>query len=458
MGADLFYGLLPEHLLLALLVVLMLIEIIGQGGRIAGFLFTLTVVSGCVVLLSQLGQNYSAVVVPGEIGVDHYALASRLVVLACGAVYSISCLGNNQGPKFWMLICSSLLGASIMMVSSGFVSLFLGIELLSLPAFALMVYRAGSTDATEAAIKYLLLSAVASATILLGISFAYGSVNSLMIHDFATILSGGNALGVAASILVLCGFFLKAAVFPFHGWAPDAYGGAKLQVTTVLASIIKAAVVLALVRVFGEAPLNAYMTSMVVVLGIASILYGNLTAISQTTFKRMLAYSSIAHAGYMIFALVVTTGNRTDALLYYVLVYALTTITACACFVMLVPGDSDELVSLNGAFARRPLPAVVLALAALSMAGIPPLPGFLAKFFVFKAVIASGQTWPAVLAFAGSFVGVTYYLGLAARIFKPQGEQTVTERLLKPSWALGGVLLGVLLLIMASVAPQQFLF
>ena len=458
MGADLFYGLLPEHLLLALLVVLMLIEIIGRGGRIGGFLFVFVVISGCGVLINQINHNYSAVVVPGEISVDNFALVSRLVVLTCGAVFGISCLSNNEGPKFWMLICSSLLGALIMMLSSGFISLFLGIELLSLPAFALMVYRAGSTNATEAAIKYLLLSAVASATILLGISFAYGSINSLMIYDFAQTLSGGNSLGVAASILILCGFFLKAAVFPFHGWAPDAYGGVRLQVTTLLASIVKAAVVLALVRVFGEAPLNVYLTSMVVVLGIASILYGNLTAISQTRFKRMLAYSSVAHAGYMIFSLVDATGNRTDALLYYVLVYALTTIAACACYAMLVPADSDELACLDGAFVRRPLPAVILALAALSMAGIPPLPGFMAKFFIFKAVIASGQTWPAVLAFVGSFVGVTYYLGLVARIFKPQGEQTVTERLFKPSWTLGGVMLGVLLLIMVSVAPQQFLF
>lgn len=458
MVTDLFYGLLPEHLLLALLVVLMSIEIIGRGGRLAGGLFVLVAVSGCVILLNQLGQNYSAVVVPGEISVDNFALVSRIVVLACGAVFGISCLENNESPKFWMMICSSLLGASIMMVSSGFISLFLGIELLSLPAFALMVHRAGSSVASEAAFKYLLLSAVASATILFGISLSYGSINSLVIHDFTLALSGGNALGLAASILVLCGFFLKAAVFPFHGWAPDAYGGARLQVTTVLASIVKAAVVLALVRVLGEEPLNGYMSSMVMVLGIASILYGNLTAINQTTFKRLLAYSSIAHAGYMIFALVDTTGSRTDDLLYYVAVYALTTIVACACFAILVPNGSDELFDLSGAFARRPLPAVVLALAALSMAGIPPLPGFFAKLFVFKSVIASGQTWPSVLAFSGSFIGVTYYLGLVARIFKPQGEPAVTEGLLKSTWALGGVLLGVLLLIVVSVAPQPFLF
>lgn len=453
MAADLFYGLLPEHFLLALLVVLMFIEIIGRGGRAAGILFNIVMISGCAVLLNQLGQNYSAMIVADEIVIDHFALVARLVVFACGIVYGVSCLGNNEKPKFWILLTSSLLGASIVFVSSGFISLFLGIELLSLPAFALIVHRAGNTNATEAALKYLLLSAVASAMILFGISMTYGNVGTLVIRDFAGSLSSDNLLSVVAAILILCGFFLKAAVFPFHGWAPDAYSGARLQVTTMLSSIVKGAVVLALVRVFGASPLNDHLVGMVAIFGIASILYGNLSAMSQTQFKRLLAYSSIAHAGYMVFALVDNTGHRTEDVLYYVAIYALTTIVACSCFAILDPGDNDDLDALNGAFAKRPLPAVLMALSLLSLAGIPPLPGFLGKLMIFKSVIASGYQWPAVLAFAGSFVGVTFYLGMVARIFKPQTEQAVAGNLTRSSWVLGGTLLGVFLLVLLAVFP-----
>lgn len=457
MATDLLYGLLPEHLLLALLALLMIIEIIGKGERAAGILSTLVSASGCAILLNQIGQSYSATIVANEIAIDHFALMGRLVVLACGIVYGVSCLGNNESTKFWMLLTSSLLGGSMVLVSSGFISLFLGIELLSLPAFALIVHRAGSTDATEAAFKYLLLSAVASAMILFGISMAYGNVGSLYIRDFAASLSSSNALGMGAAILILCGFFLKAAVFPFHGWAPDAYGGARLQVTTVLASVVKAAVVLALVRVLGTESLNSNLIGVVVILGIASILYGNLTAINQATFKRLLAYSSIAHAGYMIFALADTTGSRIDTLLYYTAVYALTTIVACSCFAILVP-DGDELESLKAAFARHPFVAVVLALSVLSLAGVPPLPGFMAKLFIFKSMIASGLLLPAVLALVCSYVGVTYYLGFVGSVFNLQTEQVDGVSQARSGWTFAGMLLGVILLVVITIIPGQFVF
>ena len=417
MPTDLLYGLLPEHLLLGLLVLLMIIEITGKGRVAAGFLFILAAGVGAAVLSTQLQAGYSAAVVPGEIVVDSFSLMGRTVVLTCGAIYALSCLGKNNSPKFWMLLSSSLLGASIILLSSGFIPLFLGIEMLSLPAFALIVHRAGSSAATEGAFKYLLLSAVASAMILFGISLAYGSTQSLVITEFAASISTAGGLSFVAAILILCGFFLKAAVFPFHGWAPDAYSGARLQVTTFLASIVKGTVVLGLVRIFGEASLGTDLTLMIMVFAIVSIFYGNVTAIRQATFKRLLAYSSIAHAGYMIFALADSTGACSNALLWYVAIYALTTIVACTCFNMLTEGDADDLESLEGAFAVRPIPSVILALAVLSMAGIPPLPGFYAKFLVFKATVSSGHLWPSVIALVGSFVGVTYYLGIAARLF-----------------------------------------
>ena len=452
MNTDIFYGLLPEHLLLALLLTLMLIEICGRGKRFAGYLFTLVAGFGSFVLLHQMNQGYVASIIPGELFIDRFALNARLIILVCSVIYGVCSLGTFRTVKSWMLICSSLLGALLMCDSAGFITLFLGLELLSLPAFALMVHRSEQTDAAEGALKYLLLSAVASAMILFGISLNYGNTGTLSLIDFAVATAAGGRLNLAAASLLLCGFFLKVAVFPFHGWAPDAYSGARLQVTALLASVIKAAAVLGLLRILGAAVLPDTITGIAVVLGVISIFYGNITAIHQTTFKRMLAYSSIAHAGYMIFALADNAGSRVDALSYYVMVYALTTIVACTCFALLVDDESDELATLDGAFAAKPISSLLLVFAMLSLAGIPPLPGFFAKLYIFKSAIASGQLWPAVLAFIGSFVGVTYYLGIVSRLFKPAEIQLYSRQSTAPC-RLGGALVGALVLLFFVMTP-----
>ena len=234
---------------------------------------------------------------------------------------------------------------------------------------------------------------------------------------FADAVRTGAPPAVAAGLLVASGLFLKAAVFPFHGWAPDAYSGARLQVTGLLASVVKGTVILALVRIFGTVGLNAETTAIIAVLAMLSIFYGNFAAIRQRSFKRLIAYSSIAHAGYMVFALVDTTGGRASDLLWYVGIYASTVIVACAAFAVLCPGERDDVQALDGAFRARPVVALVFGLAMLSLAGIPPLPGFFAKLFVFTSVVASGYLAAAAVAFVGSFIGVTYYLALFFRLF-----------------------------------------
>jgi NADH-quinone oxidoreductase subunit N len=223
---------------------------------------------------------------------------------------------------------------------------------------------------------------------------------------------------LAAGLLVLSGLFLKIAVFPFHAWAPDAYAGARLRVTAQLASVAKVAVVFALVRTMGGTILTPSIAALVCSLAILSIVYGNLVALGQLTFRRLLAYSSIAHAGYMAIALVDTTGARADDLLVYVAVYAVATLAACASFAVLAEGDDDRLQRLDGAYARHPVAAVVLAAAMLSLAGLPPLPGFFAKLLVFRSVVASGHLTAAVVAFVGSFLGLAVYVAIVLRLFR----------------------------------------
>jgi NADH-quinone oxidoreductase subunit N len=410
MASDLVYGLLPDHLLLAAVLVLMLLETVGAHERLASLLLRLALLAGCAVLWQQLATGYAAEPLPGEIRIDRFALLAKLIILGCGLLWSLVFPSGTYKAAF--LAGSSLLGALVIMDSAGFILLFMGIEMLSLPAFALIVHGAGRGTAAEGAFKYLLLSAVASASMLFGIALGYGVTGSLAIAPFADAVHAGALPAVAAGLLVASGLFLKAAVFPFHGWAPDAYSGARLQVTGLLASIVKGTVILALVRIFGTVGLNAATTAVVVVLAMLSIFYGNFAAIKQRSFKRLIAYSSI---------------GRASDLLWYVAIYASTVIVACAAFAVLCPGEGDDVQALDGAFRARPMTALVFGLAMLSLAGIPPLPGFFAKLFVFTSVVASGYLAAAAVAFVGSFIGVTYYLALSFRLFAGDAQTAPAE-------------------------------
>lgn len=454
MGVDLLFGLMPEHLLLALILVLMILEISRADRRLAGVLFPAAVMLGCLVLLRQITTGYHAEIVVGEISVDRFALLSRLVLLVCGLILGLSFQEPLCSFKARMLLASSLLGGLVMMSSTGFLSLFIGIEMLSLPAFALMVHGCGDTGASEGSFKYLLLSSVASALVLFGASLGYEMTGSLSLAAFDSSLRAGGALAFAAGGLVLAGLCIKAALFPFHGWAPDAYSAAQLPVTAFLASLVKGAVLLAAARLFPSLGCDPGSATLLSVLCVVSICYGNIAAIRQTGFKRVLAYSSIAHAGYLLFALVGSDGQAAENLLYYVAVYAVTTIVACACFAQLAEAGTDDLAALEGAFHARPVPAFTLALTLLSLAGIPPLPGFLAKLFVFRSVVASGGLGFAVLAFGASLLGVVYYLRVVFLLFQPRpSERGIPETGIN-IWNRGGVLVGALVLALYLVCPD----
>lgn len=421
MPVDALRALAPDHVLLGTVVALLLVDMLRLRPSWARGVYALGVAAALAATARQFGDALPATVVAGEIVVDRYALAGKAVVLAGGLALAAA-FPREGGAKFWALVASSLLGAAVILDSAGFATLFLGIELLSLPAFALIVHGAGAGTAAEGAFKYLVLSSVASALVLFGVSLAYGLTGSLAIAPFAAALSGGGPQALAAGVLVLSGLFLKAAVFPFHAWAPDAYAAARLPVTAMLAAIVKGAVVLALVRVVGTAPLSPAVSGTVAVLALLSIAFGNLAALPQRSFRRLLAYSSVAHAGYMVVALLDTTGRRPDDLLWYVALYALGTLVAAAAYARLCPGDDDRLERLAGAFARRPGAALALGFGVLSLAGLPPFPGFFAKLLVFGSVVASGQVAIAVAAFAGSFLGLAYYVGIVLRLFAADAQ------------------------------------
>ena len=453
MTADFFQALMPEHILLSLIVALMILEMFKADRRIGGVLYISALLGGMIAIVFQLQHGYTSEVVPGEIRLDRFSEAAGILLLGCGVIHGLCSMSSERCHKFWILAASSLLGALIIFKSAGFIPLFLGIEMLSLPVFALMLLNTEKAGAAEGAFKYLLLSSIASAMILFGLSFAYGASGSLSIAAFAADVTSNGVPNPVATILVLAGFFMKAALFPFHGWAPDAYSGAKLPVTAFLSSIAKGAVLLALLRIFSDLVLSDATVTIIIVLSIFSVFYGNIAAIHQSAFKRMLAYSSVAHAGYMMFALSGAASGRVSALLYYVVVYAVTTIVSCAC-ISLISGEDDSLDSLNGAFRTHPAASIILSASLLSLAAIPPFPGFIAKFLVFKTVVASGQLIPAIIAFIGGYIGVFFYLGVISRLFKNESSRPELQNIPRGRGIWGGVVIGCATLILLMLVPD----
>jgi len=231
-------------------------------------------------------------------------------------------------------------------------------------------------------------------------------------------VSSADAMARAAVVLVILAFFLKAAIVPFHTWAPDAYETASVPVTAYMAVIVKAAVLLAALRLLGPAELTSPMLELVVVLPLLSIVWGNLAAMRQSSLRRMIAYSSIAHAGYLFYALLGAPEGRLQAIVFYLLAYGLLNLLA---FAALPPAADDRerdlLDNLKGLFHRAPFAALMIGIAMLSLAGIPPFPGFIAKFLIFKNVVAAGYTTYAVLGLIGSYLGIYFYLRVIQFMF-----------------------------------------
>lgn len=415
---DVLIAMLPEHLLLVGILLLLGTEIVS--GRVRdGFLIAVASVAAATIVAWSL-------YVRGYVGapfLDHYtvgpmAFIAKAAILAFTLPVLFISRDDFADSRFYALLLSSLYGACLVVSSNSFPTLFLGLEIMSLPVYVMVMLAFARSDSTEAALKYLVLGGAATATLLMGASLLYGSSGSLALSAFSDALASSQPIAVAGTVLVVAALFLKAAVVPFHGWAPDAYEGASVPVTAYMATVIKAGVLLAALRLFGAAPALRPMADLLAVLALASMVWGNLAAIRQTSFRRMIAYSSIAHAGYLFFALLGEPSTRYEAVVYYLVVYGVMNLLA---FAALPRGSddaaSDRLDALKGLFHRQPFAAVMIALAMLSLAGIPPLPGFIAKFLIFRNVIAAGYTTWAVLGLVASYLGIYFYLRVIQYMF-----------------------------------------
>ena len=415
---DTLIAVLPENILLLGIVVLIGQEIWGahEASALPASLLAVIFAGGVALWLSLNG--YALAAFPGHLSVDAQSLLAQALVLDLAVPVLLIAREEVAQRQLHILLLASLCGICLLLSADSFLTLLLGLELMSLPVYALVLLAYRRPESAEAALKYLVLGGTATAMLLMGASLLYGEGGSLGLAAFAQALQSTDTMMRVAVVLVIVAFFLKAAVVPFHVWAPDAYETAAVPVTAYMAAIIKAGVLLAAVRLFGVTDVTGPIAHLLALLPLLSIVWGNLAAMRQQSFRRMIAYSSIAHAGYLFYAFLGDGPGRFQAVAFYVLAYGTMNLLA---FASLPRGDDDRardhLDNLKGLFHRRPYAALMIAVAMLSLAGIPPFPGFVAKFLIFRNVISAGFTTYGVLGLVGSYLGIYFYLRVIQYLF-----------------------------------------
>lgn len=417
-GNDVLRAMLPEHLLLGGMVVLILLALLKQSRTLALPVAALVIVASSATAFWLASIKLEAEPFAGQLVVNPVILITKGSLLLLALPVLLMSRTEFEDVEFPLLLLSSLYGLALLPSAENALVLFLGIELLSIPTYALIVLAFKRPQAAESALKYLVLSGAASATLLMGLSLVYGATGSMATSAFTMALGSGDLMARTAVVLVLLALYIKAAVVPFHAWAPDTYEGASVPVTAYMATLSKAAILVVALRLFGNAVPSGPMVAIMAGLPLVSIVWGNLAAMKQHSLRRMIAYSSIAHAGYLFYAFLGAPDGRFEAVTFYIITYSAANLLAFAA----LPSHAsdvqrDAMETLDGLFHRDPLAATLIAVAMLSLAGLPPLPGFTAKFLIFKSVLAAGFTTWAVLGLVGSFLGLYFYLRVIMRMF-----------------------------------------
>lgn len=355
----------------------------------------------------------------------HFYWALILVSLIVCSAMSYRYIENitSMREEWYLLLLAATSGAMVLAASNHMATLFIGLELMSIPLYGLAAFPRQNRRALEAGIKYLVLSASASAMQLFGIALIYAETGSLLVADWTSIAVDSPLITLGCAMMFI-GLGFKLSWVPFHTWTPDVYQGAPMPITAFLATASKVAVVATLIRLFEVLPIwqQPDFALVLSLIAGASILFGNLLAISQTSLKRLLAYSSIAHFGYLMVALLLVDRMGSHAIWVYLITYVVPTLCAFVVMSTLSSVDSDDngdhFDALRGLYHRNPLLALALALSLLSMAGIPLTAGFIGKLMIFINGMAANQWLLLLLIVVGSGIGIYYYLRTISLLFK----------------------------------------
>jgi len=360
---------------------------------------------------------------------DGFAVAAIGVIATLTLLWFLltadSYTAQARRTDLYALVLFSMAGAVILASYTNLVMMFIGIEILSIPLYVLAASDRTNPISNEAGFKYFFLGSVASAILLFGIALVYGATGTFDFVELSGRLSSPTSglLLTAGMALIFSGFAFKVSAAPFHFWTPDVYQGAPTPITAFMSSVVKAAGFFALFRL-ASGPFASRMadfTELIAALAALTLVVSNITAAVQDNVKRMLAFSSISHAGFMLAAIIISPKGDPGILLYYALVYGVASIGSFV-VIHVVSSYQDgamDYKSFNGLARRNPYLAAAMTVALLSMAGLPPLAGFMAKYFVISSVLAGGMTWLAVVMILTSVVGVYYYLRVVIAMFTP---------------------------------------
>ena len=403
--------------------------------KVTYWLSQMTLVAAFYITIGQFG-NPSSVLYAGSYVIDDMAVILKLAIFVIGFLVILYSRPYINGRKilrgeYYMLVLFAILGSIILVSAHSFLTMYLGLELLSLSSYALVASHRDSRLASEAAIKYFVMGAMASGFLLYGMSLVYGTTGSINIDVIAHAIAEApenNLLFAFGLVFIVCGFAFKLGAVPFHMWIPDVYQGAPTSVTAFIGSVPKIAGFGMIIRLLTEAlpGLQSHWLMMLIILSVLSMGLGNITAITQSNIKRLLAYSAIAHMGYFLLGIIAGTPEGYSASMFYILVYALTTVAGFGIIIFMSRAgfECDKLDDFKGLWQRSPWYALMMLMVIMSMAGVPPFVGFWPKLQVILAVINAdnGLLWLAIVSVIFSIVGAFAYLRIAKVMFFDKAE------------------------------------
>jgi NADH-quinone oxidoreductase subunit N len=432
-------AILPELVVVGWASVLLLLDLAVPRKRkgITAFLAAAGLVAALVVVI--LRQDDVGTAFGGMIVTDGYASFLHMVFIVSGLLgimlaYNYLKRHDIERGEYYTLLLFSISGMMLMAQAGDLIVVFLALELLSIPLYVLAGFARANPDSEESAMKYFLLGAFASSFVVYGIALVYGATQSTNLETIMAVLRNtqvASPLFLIGAGMILVGLGFKIAAVPFHMWTPDVYQGAPSAVTAFMSVGAKAGGFAALLRVFlaGFPEVGATWAPLIMWIAAFTMTWGNIAAIAQTNIKRMLAYSSIAHAGYILMALPAATDagempQAVSAALFYLMAYAITNLGAWGVVLALErkEGKGLSIDDYAGLGARYPVLALVMALFMLSLTGVPPTIGFVGKFYVFRAAIASNMFWLAVVGVITSLISAFYYLRVIVVMYMQSGK------------------------------------
>jgi len=469
-----YHALAPEIVLTGTIVLVLLVDLFARRPDLVPRLASVGVLGALIPVLTLASDGANRSMFGGAYVVDNYALLFKglfLIVAYITLLVSFNYIGEGDyyRGEFYVLLLTSVLGMTVMASARDLITIFVALETITIPTFALAAWRKHDTKSNEAGLKYFLIGVLSAAIMLYGMSLVYGITGANKLVDIAGYIQHNATppLFAVGVFLTLTGFAFKVSAVPFHFWAPDTYEGAPTPVTAFLSTASKAGGFVALISIvrFGFFPSQDSWQPIVWVLAAASMTLGNLAALRQTNIVRMLAYSSIAQGGFMLVPIAVAAdvGHNGDsaweAVVVYLLIYAVMNLGAFAAVIAVARRTgSGEISSYAGLGRTNPALAVFMSLFLFSLAGIPPLAGWYAKLVMFRSVFDSGTTGAVILgviAAVNAVVAFFYYVGVARAMWFREPAPGTEERTLPTPLALNAAMVMITVTVIAvGVYPQ----